>query len=173
MNRTARPPRPPCSLAEARRRELEGPRDHSFPQPAAPRPAPPGTELYLRSDLALLQAMAPPPAPYVTHIRSLDELLERDKRREEDGFPRKIRIGRLIRPGKGGRDKVVVVPTTVEEKFLHDTSIRPPEEGSASGGAGEGEEGEVIGEQPVACAPKNFVGAGSTQPSFFNSSKPL
>ena len=158
MNRTARPPRPPRSLREARRRELEGPRDHLLPQPAAPQPAPPGTELYLHSDLALLQAMAPPTAPYVTHIRSLDELLERDKQREEDGFPRKIRIGRMIRPGKGGREKVVVVPTTVEEKFLHDTSIRPPEEGSASGGAGDGEEGEVIGEQPV--RPAEGAGAG-------------
>ncbi|MEJ2699098.1 MAG: DUF444 family protein, partial [Desulfuromonadales bacterium] len=42
----------------------------------------------------------------------------------------------------------VIVPTTVEEKFVHD-QIRSPEEGQGSGGAGEGEEGEVIGEQPV------------------------
>ena len=63
--------------------------------------------------------------PHTTSIRSLEELLERDRQREKDGFPRKIRVGRLIRPGKGGKEKVVVVPTTVEEKFVHD-QIRLP-----------------------------------------------
>ena len=52
------------------------------------------------------------------NIRSIDELLERDRQREEDGFPRKIDVGRLIKPGKSGKEKVVIVPTTVEEKFL-------------------------------------------------------
>jgi len=55
----------------------------------------------------------------------------------------------MIRPGRGGEDKVVVVPTTVEEKFIHDPSIQQEQEASGSGGTGEGEEGEVIGEQPV------------------------
>jgi uncharacterized protein len=81
-------------------------------------------------------------------IRSIDELLEQDKIREKDGFPKKIRVGRLIKPGQGGKDKVVVVPTTVEEKFLHDPNFRPVD-GEPSGGSGDGEEGEVIGEQPV------------------------
>jgi uncharacterized protein len=90
-----------------------------------------------------------PQSTYVAGIRAIDELLERDKQREEDGFPRKIRMGRLIRPGKGDAGKVVVVPTTVEEKFLHDNTVRPPEEGEASGGSGEGEEGEIIGEEAV------------------------
>ena len=40
----------------------------------------------------------------------MDELLDRDKNREKDGFPRKIRVGKLIKPGKGGKDKIVVVP---------------------------------------------------------------
>jgi len=78
----------------------------------------------------------------------ITDLLERDKQREEDGFPRKIRVGRMIKPGRGGKDKIVVVPTTVEEKFIHDRSFKPSEE-DPSGGSGEGEEGEVIGEQPV------------------------
>lgn len=104
--------------------------------------------IYSYNDLAVLQAMFAPRAPYTIYIRSIDELLERDKQREKDGFPRKIRMGRLIKPGKGGKDKIVVVPTTVEEKFIHDT-IKYPEEGGKTGGAGEGEEGEVIGEQPV------------------------
>jgi uncharacterized sporulation protein YeaH/YhbH (DUF444 family) len=38
----------------------------------------------------------------------------------------------------------VIVPSTVEEKFLHDTSFRTDDDQ-----AGDGEEGEVIGEQPV------------------------
>ena len=60
----------------------------------------------------------------------------------------------MMKPGRDGDDKVVVVPTTVEEKFIHD-QMRTDEEGAgegegeAEGGAGEGEEGEIIGEQPV------------------------
>ncbi len=85
---------------------------------------------------------------YSASIHTLDELLERDKKREEDGFPRKIRVGRMIKPGRGDKDKVVVVPTTVEEKFMHDHAFKPEEE-SPSGGTGDGEEGEVVGETPV------------------------
>ena len=29
-------------------------------------------------------------------------IAERDRQREVDGFPRKIRFGRIVRPGKGG-----------------------------------------------------------------------
>jgi uncharacterized sporulation protein YeaH/YhbH (DUF444 family) len=82
-------------------------------------------------------------------LRSLDELLERDRQRESDGFPRKIRVGRMIKPGVGKKDKVVVVPTTVEEKLIHDTRFQPPAEDSQGGGSGAGEPGEVIGEEPV------------------------
>ena len=82
-------------------------------------------------------------------MKSLDDLLERDSRREQDGFPRKIRVGRLVKPGRGGKGKVVVVPTTEEEKFYHDPTVRPPGEGGESGGSGAEEEGEILGEQPV------------------------
>ena len=41
-----------------------------------------------------------------------------------------------------------MVPTTVEEKFLHEKRLAPTED-SPSGGSGTGEEGEVIHEQPV------------------------
>lgn len=99
-------------------------------------------------DLAELQDVSPPKASYTAGIKSLDELLERDRQREKDGFPRKIRIGRLIRPGRGEKERFVIVPTTVEEKFIHDR-VRAPEEEAPAGGSGEGEEGEVIGEQPV------------------------
>ncbi len=92
----------------------------------------------------------------ITSVQSLDYLLARDKQREKDGFPRKIRVGKMVKPGQNGDDKIVIVPTTVEEKLLHD-KVRIVEEGegegddsgAGEGGAGEGEEGEVIGEQPV------------------------
>ena len=72
--------------------------------------------------------------------RSLDDLLERDNQREKDGFPRKIRVGKMIKPVRDGGDKVVVVPTTVEEKFLHD-EVRIDEEGDGNGedGGGDGD----------------------------------
>jgi uncharacterized sporulation protein YeaH/YhbH (DUF444 family) len=104
---------------------------------------------YGSGDLTMLQEASEPRGSYTVGIRSLDELLERDRMREKDGFPRKIRLGRLIKPGKGGKEKVVVVPTTVEGKLIHDRVLRPSEEGGESGGTGEGDEGEVIGEQPV------------------------
>lgn len=110
-------------------------------------------------DLVDLQAAAPPMPNPALHLRSLDELLERDKLREKDGFPRKIRVGRLIKPGQGGQDKIVVVPTTVEEKLIHD-SVKPPEEEEESGGSGGGEEGEVIGEQPVRESSGSGAGPG-------------
>ena len=83
---------------------------------------------------------------------TLDELLEKDKKREEDGFKRKIRIGRIVKPVQGGGERIIVVPTTVEEKFVHDEINLEDEgegEGEPTGGTGDGEEGEVIGEQPI------------------------
>ncbi|GAB6907765.1 conserved hypothetical protein [Desulfosarcina cetonica] len=106
-------------------------------------------DLYAYHDLMVLQALAAPKGSYVSHIRSIDELLERDRQREKDGFPRKIRVGKMIKPGKAGKGKIVVVPTTVEEKFIHDPRFNEQEEGDGQGGSGDGEEGEVIGEQPV------------------------
>jgi hypothetical protein len=135
----------------ARRMEEDDRRRHTLPvQPTGER----GEDLepagfYDGNDLSALQSLPPPRASYTTCLQSLDELLERDQQREKDGFPRKIRVGRMIKPGQRGKDKVVVVPTTVEEKFIHDTSDQPPEESSSSGGSGEGEPGDVIGEQPV------------------------
>jgi uncharacterized sporulation protein YeaH/YhbH (DUF444 family) len=116
--------------------------------------------IYDYHDLLRLQNIPWPVSSYVTCLRSIDDLLEQDKQREEDGFPKKIRVGRMVKPGKGGKDKIVVVPTTVEEKFIHDHLLRPSEEGGSSGGSGEGEEGEVIGEEPVR-APDQKGGAGS------------
>ena len=108
-----------------------------------------GRSLYSFSDMLVLRQSVGPQYNAASLIKSLDELLERDRQREKDGFPRKIQVGKLVKPGRGAKGKVVVVPTTVEEKLFHDPTIRPPREGGTSGGTGEGEEGEVIGEQPV------------------------
>jgi hypothetical protein len=107
-----------------------------------------GRDIYAYHDLDLLQRLTAMQGSASASIRSIDELLERDRQREKDGFPRKISVGRLIKPGKRGKENVVIVPTTVEEKFLHDTSFRS-EEDRSHGGSGDGEPGEVIGEQPV------------------------
>jgi hypothetical protein len=119
------------------------PDDFDIDQPIYP------DHLYSYCDLLFLQQQPPPYVSFQNYLKSLDELLEQDRKRETDGFPRKIRVGRLVRPGKGGKERIVVVPTTVEEKLIHDRAIQSKEDEDAAGGAGEGEEGEVIGEQPV------------------------
>jgi hypothetical protein len=129
------------------RREQEAGGSHDLTE-AAGGGAAFGRDLYAFHDPDLLQGLAAMSSSASANIRSLDELLERDRLREQDGFPRKINVGRLIKPGRSGKEKVVIVPTTVEEKLLHDTTARSEEE-PTSGGSGEGEAGEVIGEQPV------------------------
>jgi uncharacterized sporulation protein YeaH/YhbH (DUF444 family) len=114
---------------------------------------------YDYNDLPVLQDMTGVLDNYHACLRSVDELLERDAQREKDGFPRKIRIGKMIKPRKGGKEKVVVVPTTVEEKFIHDPSFSDVAERGSSGGSGDGQEGDVIGEQPVH-EPDEGSGAG-------------
>jgi uncharacterized sporulation protein YeaH/YhbH (DUF444 family) len=152
-------------------RELYASADHGAPQESFPQDASGDREsqhrtfrrLYDYHDLFVLQALEISQSGYHTQLRSIDELLERDKQRDKDGFPRKIRVGRLIKPGRGGKEKVVVVPSTVEEKFIHDASFdeqgKGEGEGDSSGGTGDGEEGEVIGEQPVH-SPEGASGAG-------------
>jgi len=128
--------------------------------------------IYEYNDLSVLQALTALQPSYNTSLRSIDELLERDRQREKDGFPKKINVGRLIKPGKGGKDKVVIVPTTVEEKFIHDSLRQPPDEAQPSGGTGDGEEGEVIGEQPIReeGAPGAGPGEGESGPHEMESS---
>jgi uncharacterized sporulation protein YeaH/YhbH (DUF444 family) len=100
----------------------------------------------------------------INAISTMDELLERDKMREKDGFPRKIKVGRLLKPGKTTSSSVIIVPSTTEEKFFHDTSFKSAA-GGESGGTGEGQEGEVIGEQPVRQEQGEGKGAGDGQES--------
>ena len=131
------------------REEREGPQAHGLPERAPVDPGGPIKEWYAYNDLDVLQDIPPAPTPYTTCLQSIDELLARDRQREKDGFPRKIRVGRMIKPGTRGKEKVVVVPTTVEEKLIHDRVRDPQEEEQTSGGSGDGEPGDIIGEQPV------------------------
>ena len=121
------------------------------------------TDLYAFNDQDMLQAMSAPSPTYTITLRSIDELLERDKQREKDGFPPKIRIGRLVKPGKRGDNKVVIVPSTVEEKLIHDQRVQTEEEETGNGGSGEGEPGDVIGEEPL--RDPDAAGAGPGQGS--------
>ena len=131
---------------------------HSFAGPNDPSPS--NTDFlekesilnfYDHNDLSMLQSVLSPNATYIHKLSTIDELLQRDKLREKDGFPRKIRMGRLIKPGRGGKTKIILVPTTVEEKFIHDTRVNDSQsgEGDTTGGSGDGQEGEVIGEEPI------------------------
>ena len=146
--------------------ELNDTGSHGLPGDDLPGTAKDGSALTFRKiyayhDLLDLQGMTAMRSTPNVSIRSIDELLERDKQREKDGFPRKINVGRLIKPGKSGKDKIVIVPSTVEEKFIHDPSLQTDEDQSG-GGSGDGEEGEVIGEQPVH-APEGEGGEGPGQ----------
>jgi uncharacterized sporulation protein YeaH/YhbH (DUF444 family) len=134
-------------------RELAPP---ARPDASRPRFQPAG--FYDYNDLAHLQALKPLLPSPLLQLQTMDELLARDKQREKDGFPRRIRIGRLIRPGEGGDQQIVVVPTTVEPKLYHDDSVTEEGEGQA-GGSGDGQEGEVIGEEPV--NPREGEGEGT------------
>jgi len=121
-------------------------------------------QIYAPNDFQVIQAFEPPSPQYRT-IKSLDELLERDEQRGKDGFKRKISIGKIIKPGRAGSKKIVVVPTTTEDKFYHDSRVTEDSEnenpddsdesdsdetetGEAAGTA-EGDVGDVIGERPL------------------------
>jgi uncharacterized sporulation protein YeaH/YhbH (DUF444 family) len=132
-------------------------------------PPPTACSLYSLTDSEMFGPTVPSPLVSLVAAQSLDHLLQRDLQREKDGFPRKIRVGKLIKPGRDGDDKVVVIPTTVEEKLIHDRIPEDEEseggdgQGQGEGGAGEGEEGEVIGEQPVREQPGGGSGSGQGQ----------
>ncbi|MCK5043736.1 DUF444 family protein [Candidatus Pacearchaeota archaeon] len=112
--------------------------------------------IYSMNDTESLLGM-PMNKPVCT-LRTLDELLERDKQREKDGFPKKIRIGQIVKPGKGKKNKVVIVPVTTEEKFYHDS--RRASQKFGTGGKGDEKEGEVIGEAPIPPQEGEGTGAG-------------
>lgn len=102
------------------------------------------SNFYEFDDFSSLQNKQPQSNPSM-QLLSVDQLLSRDEQREKDGFPRKVRFGKFMKPGHG-KKKIIVVPTVEEEKFIHDNSF---EEEFEQGGSTPGEEGDVIGEQPI------------------------
>ncbi len=85
----------------------------------------------------------------LSRLYALDKLLERDKLREKDGFPRKIKLGKLVKPSKDGTGRTIIIPTVAEEKFYHWGGHPSGGEGASTGGSGEEEEGEIIGEESL------------------------
>jgi len=116
--------------------------------------------VYDYADLSFMQDYKLSEVPVSKLMKTLDELLEKDSQREKDGFPKRIRMGKYVKPGKGKKDQIIVVPTTTEPKFYHDNSVTQDEE-EQTGGAGDGEKGEVIGEQQV--EPQEGEGSGAGQ----------
>ncbi|MPM11134.1 hypothetical protein SDC9_57473 [bioreactor metagenome] len=116
--------------------------------------------LYFMHDWMILPGYFTPAPDARLMLRSLEDLLEKDRKREEDGFTRRIRLGKLVKPGRGKKSKVVIVPTTTEPKFYHDDSVTDEE---TTGGSGEGEEGEVIGKQQAQPQQGEGEGQGAGQ----------
>lgn len=84
------------------------------------------------------------------YLKSLDDLIEHDKQREKDGFPKRIKLGKLIKPVKGHKEQVIIVPSTTEPKFYHDNSVTEDENDlGETGGAGDEQEGDVLGQEEV------------------------
>jgi uncharacterized protein len=112
------------------------------------------------NDFSTIQSFVNTAKPEAANLVTLKDLLERDKKREADGFPRRIRVGKFIKPSKDNKEQIIVVPTTTEPKFYHDSSTTEEEE---TGGSGQGNEGQVIGEQPAQPEEGEGEGTGAGQ----------
>ncbi len=154
-------PENPQFSNEAMRRELEIISERQSPELSD---FPSSVGFYDHSDMEVLQATVPSKPDGTVSLQSLDELLDRDKQRENDGFPRKIRLGKIGKSGKDGKNTIILVPTTTEPKFYHDNSITEDGEEN-TGGSGEGQEGEVIGEQQAEPEAGEGEGTGAGQGS--------
>ncbi len=116
--------------------------------------------LYDKNDFQLFISAIKTADPTLS-LQTLEDLIERDNKREADGFPKRIKIGKFIKPGKGDKEKIVIVPTTTEPKFYHDNSITEDED--ETGGAGDGDEGDVLGEQQIEPTEGEGEGTGAGQ----------
>lgn len=92
----------------------------------------------------------------IVALESLDDLRQRDKEREKDGFPPKIKFRRIL----AGPGRVIVVPYVEEEGLFHAEfepkkiverarSSNDKDDLGETTGHGEGEVGDVIGEEPL------------------------
>lgn len=136
----------------AQQRELNAPQEHFLPDRLA--------EKHNHDGHVCLSSLNLPTArPHPgLFIQTIDDLLERDNQREKDGFPRRIRLGKIAKPDAQNKQRVIVVPTTTEPKFYHDDTILDEEE--QSGGTGDEGEGEVIGEEQAQPGQGEGQGAG-------------
>lgn len=75
-------------------------------------------------------------------LESFEELLERDRQREKDGFERKIKIQKVI---LGPSNKVIITPYVEEEKLIHGDFEPKSNHGQDIAGHGDGKVGEIIG----------------------------
>lgn len=101
----------------------------------------------------------PEPRPFgkTASLESLQDLLKRDKERQQDGFPSKIKFRRVLT----GSGKVINVPYVEEEQLVHagfepknienKLIVQLPDEPDLGEdtGHGEGDVGDVIGEVPM------------------------
>lgn len=134
---------------ESMQRELDISPAHVLDGCSAGEDIPVERGLYSTDDFRALQGMSPPSPDYSMAIQTIDDLMDRDKQRNQDGFPEKIRWAKIVKPTRSG-NRFVIVPTTQEEKLLHDPGpYNGGNEQESSSGSGEGEEGEVIGEAPI------------------------
>jgi len=147
----------PQNIEDIINRELNFPVKSHDPVYEIPIPS-----VYSIYDWNILPGYYNPDTNVLVSLKTLEELLDYDKQRENDGFPRRIRLGKLVKPTRDKKSKVVVVPTTTEPKFYHDDSITEDGE-STTGGSGEGEEGDVIGQQPAQPQPGEGEGQGAGQ----------
>jgi uncharacterized sporulation protein YeaH/YhbH (DUF444 family) len=113
------------------------------------------------NDFAIFGTPTPNKASFAANLFTIEDLMARDKQREEDGFPRRIRLGKVAKSSGQNKKQVVIVPTTTEPKFYHDSSTTDEEE--STGGSGEGEEGDVIGEQQAQPQQGEGEGQGAGQ----------
>lgn len=148
----------PPEQIEMIERELKEPKKHQLKKKSK---APKTLSLYDYNDVKVLLGFNPK-APYIALLKTIDELLEQDRQREKDGFPRRIRLGKLVKPSQGGKGEVIIVPSTTETKFYHDDEPSQDQE-ETTGGVGEGEVGEVIGEQKARPQQGEGEGQGSGQ----------
>ncbi len=96
----------------------------------------------------------------ISALSSINDLLDRDNQREKDGFPRKIKLSKLVKPVKGRNTRVIIVPAVTQDKFYHDPSKIYQQNnlmsrdnislqlGDATG-TGKEEVGDVIANRPI------------------------
>lgn len=136
----------PVEIAERLKKEYQNENQHYFPTEKTKKSSQNILSIYEYSDIHLLLNQKNN-YPYLALLKGIDELLEQDQKREKDGFPRKIRLGKLLKPAQGQKSQVVIVPTTTEPKLYHH-DINPNNE-EEFGGTGEGDVGNVIGQRKI------------------------